>query len=175
MIASGIGKAWVFLAGSVTLVQMAASLGIVAMRWMHRDASTWNYLPLDLSSLGLPPECRSPNLPGEVFTDPRVSGMRALQTVRFLLVVVGFVTRLDVGSARFPVMARRHGLAAFFVATMLLSAVSLGIAGGAAGIPYRYTTGRCRVTVVMMDAKFGFFDVEFMRSSRVVGALFGVY
>ncbi|KAI9771369.1 MAG: hypothetical protein M1840_002339 [Geoglossum simile] len=174
-IASGVGKSWVFLAGSVTVAQMAASLGVVAARWTHRDASTWNYLPLDFSSLGLSPECQPPNLPGEIFTDPRVGGMRALQTVQFLLAAVGLVTRLDVESARFPVMARRHGLAVFFVGTMLSSAVALGIAGGAAGIPFRYTMGRCRVTVVMMDAKFGFFDVEFMRASRVVGALFGVY
>ncbi|KAI9776463.1 MAG: hypothetical protein M1839_009574 [Geoglossum umbratile] len=175
MIASGVGKAWVFLAGTVTVAQMAASLGVIAVRWTHRDASTWNYLPMDLSPLGLAPECQPPNLPNEIFADPRVAGARALQTVQFLLVTVGFVTRLDVGSARFPVMARRHGLATFFVGTMVLSAMGLGIAGGAAGLPFRYTTGRCQVAVVMMDAKFGFFDAEFMRASRVVGALFGVY
>jgi hypothetical protein len=43
------------------------------------------------------------------------------------------------------------------------------------GIPFRYTTGKCRVAVIMMDAKVGFFDVEFTRASRVVGAFFGVY
>ena len=142
---------------------------------MHRDTSTWNYLPLYLSSLGLSPECQPPNLPSEIFTDPRVSGVRALRTVQFLLVAVGFVTRLDAGSARSLVIARRHGLAAFFAGTTVLNAVGLGIAGGAAGIPFRYTTEECRVAVVMMNAKFGFFDVELLRASRVVGVLFGVY
>ncbi|KAH0544713.1 hypothetical protein FGG08_001218 [Glutinoglossum americanum] len=174
-IASGAEKARVYVAGVVTVVQMAASLGMVAVRWTHQDASVWNYLPLNLSSLGLPDACGSGSLPNDLFTDPRMTGARALQTVQFLLVAVGFVTRLDIGSARFPIMARRHGLVAFFVGTMVLSAVSLGIIGAAAGTPFRYTTGKCYVTVIMMDAKVGFFDVEFVRVSRVVSAFFGVY
>ena len=63
MVASRTGKAWVFLAGSVTVVQMVASLGVVAMRWTR----AWNHLPLELSSLGLSPECQAPNLSSEIF------------------------------------------------------------------------------------------------------------